>query len=124
MLIKEEDTFEVKKAFLKDMLTSRIPDFDWERYDYNYYNYWDGDFTYNHRVVELLVEDEIVGIKVLLNDERNEDGYWEQPFIVFSYDNEIYRIDYQDGSQGYKYKLDVGTLKSVQPKVKEVIYYE
>ncbi len=118
MLIKEEDTFEVKETFLKDMLTSCIPDFDWERYDYNY---WDGDFQYNHNIAEYVILDKVDGIKILLD---GQDGYWENYFIVFSYKDATYKVNYGEGSHGHKYKLDLGTLKSVQPKVKEVIYYE
>lgn len=119
-LILEDDLITLKNSFFKNMLTECIPNFNWELFDYNYR---DGKFQYNHNITELLIDGQIEGISILQND-LEEEEYWEKYFIVFSYKDEIYKVNYEEGSHGHKHELDIDTLKSVQPKVKEVIYYE
>lgn len=121
MIINEDDNFDIKKNFLKEMFESCIPDFDWSIYNYSY---WDGDFHYNHNINEFLILDKIEGIKILVTGIDGEDEYWESDYFVFQYKENIYKMNYSEGSHGYKYILNLESLKSVKAKTKEVIYYE
>ena len=120
MIINEDDNFDIKKNFLKEMFESCIPNFDWSKYDYSY---WDGDFHYNHNINEFFINGDITGIEVL-DVGTTEDDYGYDDHIIFKFNNNIYKVNYDEGSHGYKCKLQLDSLKSVQAKTKEVIYYE
>jgi hypothetical protein len=122
MIILEDDNYQVKNKFIRAMLEATVPNFDWNSYDYNRY---DDDFQYNHIIVSNLIDNEIEGINVLTKDvERDEHWYDDNEFIVFEYQGNIYKVNFTEGSQGFKYKLELDTLKSVTAKTKEVVYYE
>lgn len=103
-----------------EMFKVVIPNFDENAYKYDY---WNGDYHYAHNVDASLIEDDIDDIKVLETGMAGDDYGWNS-YVVFQYGEHIYKVDYQEGSHGYRYKIDWTTLKEVFPKTKQVTYYE
>ena len=123
MKISDDDHYIVKNEFLLSMFEEAIADFDKSLYEKC--RHISEYYKYNHTINELLINNEISGIEILQKDTHWDEGSYSQvEFIVFKFKDNTYKIDFQEGSYGYKYKLDVRSLKSVEAKTKQVTYYE
>jgi hypothetical protein len=105
-----------------DILKAVVPEFDIEQYNYNY---WDGDYYYNHSINYKVVSGVYDTLEILDRiPVECEDYYSENMYLIFKYASKYYRIEYFEGSQGMNYKVDKDSFKEVFPKEVTKIIYE
>jgi len=121
MIIASDTPYKLKVETLHGIFEETIPNFDYGAYNYN--DYFDEPFRYNHDVNSLLIDGEIKGVEVIARGTEEDEYDWTE-FIVFQYKDYMYKINFITGSHGNKYKLDIDSLKSVTAKTKQVVFYE
>lgn len=90
--------------------------------DFNLNWYLDGESSAQRDCDTLLYEGKIDFIEILSNEKDPEDEYNHR--LVFKYQNNFYACPYREGSYGSGICFYTWDLKEVQPKTKEVVYYE
>ena len=104
-----------------ELLQDVIPGFNQKWYEYELYD--EESFHYNHNMNQKFIDGELDKIEIVVDRCDPDPENWGYQ-VIFKYQDKFYRLEYEDGSHGYQYKIRWNTLKEVFPKTKEVVYYE